>query len=214
MCLDDQMLSEYIDDELTEPWKSQVMEHLEWCESCKSRYNELESLKKSMAKASLDDDVISSSQSRVLRYLDSNVIGKSRHRILQSIGNFFNKKILVPACAVAITFCFCLIIFNSPKENDIIVAQDNVPSLSLDNVIQVRSSDNYTTSQTLSDYSLEEILQYLDDSGYDVTLRNKSVSAVEFSQSEKEFASKTITPENQGFTLPSNGFPFTFNFPF
>lgn len=185
MCLDDQIISEYIDGELDEPWKSQVMEHLSWCESCKSRYNDIKSLQESIKGSVLDDDAISRSSKRVMRYMESNVIDKPKHTYIQKIRNFFSKKVVMPICAAALTFCFCMIIFNGSPEDGALIVDTPSVSLNIDNVVPVRTSDNFTTSQTLKDYSLEDIIKYLDDSGYDVTISPKVLSPIEMEHDNK-----------------------------
>lgn len=185
MCLDDQMLSEYADNELTEPWKAQVMEHLNWCEACKTRYEKIQSIKESMNNAVLDDSTIEYSQKRVMKYLNTNVINKPKHKYLQLIKDFFSKKLVLSVCSAAVTFCFCMIIFNGTLNNkDTIIKNNSVP-LVMENIVPVRTSDNYTTSKTLKDYSLEEIIKYLDDSGYDVTISPKVLSPIEMEHDNK-----------------------------
>lgn len=178
MCVDDQILSAYIDGELSEPWKSQIDEHLEWCEACKKRLTDLKEVHSVVSNAVLEDGAVGLSQNRVMRYLNANVLNKEKHTWLQKLHKIVSKKILLPICSAALTFCFCLIIFTSPEKVTEITHVDNVPSLSIENITPVRLTDNYTTSQSLSNYSLEDIMEYLDKSGYDVTVKTKAITPI------------------------------------
>lgn len=188
MCLDDQILSEYIDNELIEPWKSQVIEHLNWCEACRSRYEKIKSVNESIGEAALDDDSIKYAQKRIMRYLESNVMDKPEHKYIRRIKDFFKNRIVMPICATIITFCFCMIVFNHLADNNI--PMNTTTQISTDRVIPVRASDNHTTSKTLRDYSLEDIIKHLDESGYDVTISPKVLTPIK-SPSDEE---KTISP--------------------
>ena len=178
MCLDDQIISEYIDGELSEPWKSQLEEHLDWCESCKSRLRSLEAIKADMKESALEDSQVGYSQNRVMRYINANVLNQPKHTLLQKVHNFVSKRVFLPICTAVVTFCFCLIVFTSPEKVEEIVPTVGIPSLSIESITPVRLSDNYTTSQSLENYSIDEILRYLDDSGYDVTISVKSIKPI------------------------------------
>ena len=178
MCVDDQILSSYIDGELSEPWRTQVEEHLDWCEACKSRYETIKAIHDKMKNAVLDDSSIGYSQNRVMRYLNANVLNKEKHTWLQKLHKIVSKKVLLPICSAALTFCFCLIFFHTPNEVNDLSVENPAPTLSIENIVPVRLSDNYTTTQSLENYSLEEILKYLDDSGYDVSISVKSISPI------------------------------------
>ena len=58
MCLDDQILSTYLDNELSEPWKSQVEEHLGNCPSCRTRFQNLMKISDTVRAAGLTDEEI------------------------------------------------------------------------------------------------------------------------------------------------------------
>lgn len=179
MCVDDQILSAYIDGELSEPWRTQIDEHLEWCEACKKRLEDLKKVHNVVSNAVLDDSSIGLSQNRVMRYLNANVLNKEKHTWLQKLHKIVSKKVLLPICSAALTFCFCLIIFTSPEKVNEIAPIENTPSLTIENITPVRLTDNYTTNETLDKYSLDDILRYLDESGYDVSIRVKSINPIE-----------------------------------
>lgn len=177
MCLDDQILSCYVDGELEEPWKSQVEEHLVWCNSCSKRLEELKSLHKIVNDAVLSDNVIDNSKERVSIFLEKNVLHKKSISIKQKISNFFRNRIVVPALSVCVTFCVCLFIFNQKEPSKIM--SPIVPSaVNMENIVPVRASDNYSTSQSLKNYSLEEIIKYLDSCGYDVSIKLKVIEPI------------------------------------
>lgn len=48
MCLDDQILNTYLDGELGEPWKTQVIEHLNYCVACNTRLEQLKRLRETL----------------------------------------------------------------------------------------------------------------------------------------------------------------------
>lgn len=197
MCVDDQILSSYIDGELSEPWKSQIEEHLEWCEACRIRYEKLKKLNEITKSAVLDDSDIGLSQNRVMKYLNANVINKEKHTWLQKLHKIVSKKVLLPICSAALTFCFCLIVFTSPEKVNEIAPETISPNLSIESITPVRTSDNYTTTNTLSKYSLEEIIQYLDSEGYDVTVTYKPLIGLNI----EEEVHKTIEPSYIPFSI-------------
>lgn len=202
MCPDEQILNEYIDGELESPWKDQIEEHLDWCEGCKKRLETIKSIRKVVQNSVLSDKNIEYSQDRVMRYLNANVLNKEKHTWLQKLHKIVSKKVLLPICSAAVTFCFCLIIFNTGGNKDIISVQETPSVLSIENITAVRSSDSYTTTKSLNDYSLEDIIQHLDKMGYDVTISNKGIVPLDYE--EKESSVLVIYPPD---------IPFTFNYP-
>lgn len=206
MCVDDQILSAYIDGELSEPWKTQIEEHLEWCEACKKRLADLKEVHDVVNNAVLDDSSIGLSQNRVMRYLNANVLNKEKHTWLQKLHKIVSKKVLLPICSAALTFCFCLIIFTSPEKVTEITHVDNVPSLSIENITPVRLTDNYTTSETLDKYSLDEILKYLDEKGYDVSISVKSIKPLNDGKViKREYDESFIFPKLNLFKFNPDG---------
>ena len=206
MCVDDQILSAYIDGELSEPWKSQIEEHLEWCEACKKRLADIKEVHNVVSNAVLEDDVVGLSQNRVMRYLNANVLNKEKYTWKQKLHNFVSKKVLLPICSAALTFCFCLIIFTSPDKVNEIAPIDNEPSLAIENITPVRLTDNYTTSETLDKYSLDEILKYLDEKGYDVSISVKSIKPLTDGKViKREYDESFIFPKLNVFKFNPDG---------
>ena len=219
MCLNDEIISEYIDGELQDPWKTQLEEHLDWCTACKQRYDELMSVKTRMADSVLEEDDIKSRQDRVLRYITANVLHKkSKFKLfVEKIENLIKmplKRIAVPALAAGLTFCFCLIFFNQSQTNEIINPSNIDTSISIENITPVRLTDNYTTQETLDKYSLDDILKYLDESGYDVSISVKSIKPIEQGEVIKNDYKSLLTinpPVPAGFQFGlSNKSYFTF----
>ena len=69
MCVDDELLNTYLDDELQEPWKTQVQEHLSYCNACRQRLEQLRSLHQTLYDARLRDSDIKSSRGSGIRVL-------------------------------------------------------------------------------------------------------------------------------------------------
>ncbi|MDD4574620.1 MAG: zf-HC2 domain-containing protein, partial [Sphaerochaeta sp.] len=59
MCVDDELLNTYLDGELDEPWRTQVEEHLGYCNACRQRLDQLRQLQQRIASAVLSDEDIS-----------------------------------------------------------------------------------------------------------------------------------------------------------
>ena len=78
MCLDDQILNTYLDNELAEPWKSQVEEHLSYCSSCRTRYQNLLKISDAVKSAELTADEIQPHQDRVLSMIEKNYLSKGK----------------------------------------------------------------------------------------------------------------------------------------
>ena len=213
MCVDDQILNSYIDGELSEPWKSQIEEHLEWCEACRIRYANLKKISEVTQKAVLEDSDIGFSQNRVMKYLNANVINKPKHTFLQKVRNLFRNKVFLPAFTAVASFCFCLIIFSSPDKVTQISPEVTAPPLSIENVTQVRSTDNYTTSNSLNKYSLEEIIQYLDSEGYDVTVTYKPLIGLNLEEEVHKTFEPTFIPYSISYQILRGDFdPYLFTF--
>ena len=82
MCVDDQLLNTYLDNELLEPWKTQVEEHLSYCNACKLRLSQLEEIQSRLASATLSDEEIAPSMERVLTYFEKNRFSEQSNRHL------------------------------------------------------------------------------------------------------------------------------------
>lgn len=193
MCLDDQMLSSYLDGELEEPWKSQVEAHLDWCKACQVRLENLKNLENKVKDASLSQSEIETRKERVMALLDKNVLNKTSHTWWGKLKDFVKSHVFVPIGATAAaTFCVCLILFTPSVKGDTIPYIQG-PFMNINDITPVRASDNYTTEKSLSSYSLEDILKYLDSMGYDVQLRLKNIIPI---LNEQELDSMTEEAED------------------
>lgn len=181
MCIDDQMLNTYLDGELAEPWRTQVEEHLSYCQVCKSRFDSLAKVKKTVQTSGLTDGEISDSKAKVLRFLEQNYLEKK-----QKV-TFMKKRVSISAPAfVAFAAAFVIVFVGAlfvAGGNGKSVSEQLVPGrlVSLDerNVTQVRATDNSTTGKALESYSLEDILKNLDARGYDVDIRLKGIVPID-----------------------------------
>ncbi len=206
MCLDDQILNTYIDNELTEPWKSQVEEHLSYCPSCRARYQNLVSLSNAVKAAELTDEEIQPRQDRVLAMIEKNYLNKkSKKSFLHKTFKLTAPQMLGVAAAFVVVFVGSWAIFgnNGSGDGTILLPEVNT-TIELDNIKQTRLSDNATTSKSLESYSLEEILKNLDSRGYDVDIRLKSIQPLSLDKLGTEV--KVIARiKEKGIVITSDG---------
>ncbi|MBQ7644541.1 MAG: zf-HC2 domain-containing protein [Spirochaetales bacterium] len=206
MCLDDQILNTYLDGELTEPWKSQVEEHLSYCPSCRTRYQNLLSIKGAMKNAELSDEEIQPRMDRVLSMIEKNHLSKKKgNSFLRKTFKLTAPQLLGVAAAFVVVFVGSWAVFggNGSSDNAIPLPDVNT-SIDLTNITQTRSTDNATTSKSLENYSLDEILKNLDARGYDVDIRLKSIQplSLEKISSDVRVIAKV---KDKGITITSDG---------
>lgn len=177
MCLDDALLNSYLDDELLEPWKTQVEEHLSYCNGCQMRLEQLKALNDKMKSATICDDEIAMRAERVMTFFDKNRFNKPKKQ------NIFRRKIqlnLVPAlitsaAAFVVVFIGSFVLFGTnSKQTSEILPEVMLPIES--SQVQQVSNDKVNS---LDDFSLSEIIHYLDSQGYAVTLEVKTVDPLE-----------------------------------
>lgn len=175
MCIDDQMLSCYMDGELKEPYLTQVKEHLEHCAACRSRLEELKSLSEKIKDACIGNEDLLRNKDKIYSLLDSKFFESKRKR------SFFRRRIelgmpslITAAAAVIFIFVGGFMFFGSNQGQ----TEEILPSFSVNadpqNVQFVSSKGS-----SLDDYTLEEILQYLDQKGYQVDVSIKGLSPIE-----------------------------------
>ncbi|MFA6845049.1 MAG: zf-HC2 domain-containing protein [Sphaerochaetaceae bacterium] len=176
MCVDDELLNTYLDGELQEPWRTQVEQHLSYCNACKGRLEHLRALDAKLRAADLTDEDIRSHKDRVMSYFEK--------------GRFSNKKLslfkrrvqvrLVPAlltsaAAFVVVFIGAFVLFgtNSGQTEQILpgVAVP-VDSANVRQISEIKPA-------TLDNFTLEQIVQYLDAKGYAVKLELKAVTPIE-----------------------------------
>ena len=178
MCVDDELLSTYLDGELEEPWRTQVEEHIGYCNACRQRLEQLKQLHERVVDAVLSDGDIQFRQDRVLAFFE-----KSRFPSGNKKMHIFRKKVqvkLVPAlittaAAFVVVFIGAFVLFGTNADQ----GQDILPGVATPidsaNVRQVSDMQ----SVTLDSFSLEQIVQHLDAMGYAVKLEVKAVKPLE-----------------------------------
>ncbi len=173
MCVDDELLSAYLDGELQEPWRTQVEQHLQYCKACASRFLQLKELQSFLVKDGVSPEEIARRQARVLSFFE-----KSRFTQTKRV-SLFRKTIevkLVPAilssaAAFVVVFVGAFVVFgtnSSQNEPFLAPATNQLGGGSVRQVSEVRPAG-------LDAYSVDEIVSYLSEKGYDVNLTLKSV---------------------------------------
>ncbi len=178
MCLDDQILNTYLDGELVEPWKTQVIEHLKYCSACSSRYEQLKAVHSMVSSSRLTDDQVDQSKDKIYTYLENRYLKKEKKiKFLHRDFRVKSSAVIGVAAAFVLMFVGALTL-NSPTlaEENLIIPQ--VVDAQDEGMMQVRATENLAASQVLSNLSLEEILSYLDSKGYEVDLKLKSVTVL------------------------------------
>ncbi|MBQ3696667.1 MAG: zf-HC2 domain-containing protein [Spirochaetales bacterium] len=207
MCLDDQILNTYLDNELAEPWKSQVEEHLSYCSSCRTRYQNLLKISDAVKSAELTADEIQPHQDRVLSMIEKNYLskGKGKKSFLHRTFKLSAPQMIGVAAAFVVVFVGSWAVFghNNATDSTILLPDVNT-TIDLNNITQTRSTDNAATSKSLENYSLDEILKNLDARGYDVDIRLKSIQPLSLEKMSSEV--KVIAKiESKGITITSDG---------
>jgi len=191
MCLDDQILNTYLDGELSEPWKTQVEEHLSYCVACKERLNRLKKLQEMVCGAQLTEEEIAPRQEKVLSFMEKNYFTKKKPSIM-------HKKIKVSfggmlGIAAAFTLIFATAIWGGQGDS-----QEFIPNTGINTDINENNVSMVSVRepqiQTLDDYTLEEILTNLDERGYTVDLHVKGVKLVEFDDTGDLSGTDSNTP--------------------
>ncbi|MCR4676782.1 MAG: hypothetical protein K5634_06095 [Sphaerochaetaceae bacterium] len=179
MCLDDQILNTYLDGELEEPWKSQVEEHLSYCTSCKIRYNSLKKIKETVKSAALTQEEIQPHQDRVLAMIEKNYLNKpAKKKFLGKEIKFTVPQFMGVAAAFVIVFAGAFSLFGNREASSIPLPDVN-NTINLEKITPVKGTEVTTQSKTLDDYTLDEILKYLDGKGYSVDIHLKSIQPIE-----------------------------------
>ncbi len=175
MCIDEQLLSSYLDGELGEPFKSQTEEHLSYCSACRKRLERLEQLDESVKGASPSDEELSAHKDQCFEKLEKKYFSSD------SKVSFFRRKfemgipsMITAAAAVVVVFIGGFVLFGTSRgQTSEILPSFAVPADS-ENIRFVSG-----TGQGLDAYSLEEILKYLDNKGYNVDISIKGIKPLE-----------------------------------
>jgi len=176
MCIDEQLLSAYLDGELSEPYKTQTEEHLEHCQACRNRLEKMTKLSEMLAGATLSDEELNGRMETSLniierKYFDGN--GKKvsffRRRIEMSLSGM-----VTAAAAVVVVFMGGAMMLGGDSGE----SSEIVPSFSS----RASSENVHFVSQkreSLDNYSLDEIMKYLDSKGYEVRISIKGLSPID-----------------------------------
>ncbi|MCR5761498.1 MAG: hypothetical protein K6F82_05850 [Sphaerochaetaceae bacterium] len=195
MCLDDQILNTYLDGELEEPWKSQVEEHLSYCTSCKIRYNSLKKLRDTVKSAALTQEEIQGSQDRVLAMLEKNYLNKpAKKKFMGKEIKFTVPQFMGVAAAFVIVFAGALSLFGNRSASSIPLPDVN-SSINLENITPVKATETSVTKKTLDDFTLDEILKYLDGKGYSVDIHLKSIQPIDPAVEETVVVEEPVAEE-------------------
>ena len=177
MCIDEALLSTYLDGELKEPYKSQTEEHLSHCAACRARLEKLKALGQLLEADSIDEVELSRAKEKTAGILEGKFFvegGKKpsflRRRIEMGLGSM-----VTAAAGLVVVFIGGFVLFGtSPEQTSEIIPSYTVQADS-QNVRFVSDQE----ARGLDGYSLEEILSYLDSKGYNVDISIKGIQPIE-----------------------------------
>ena len=177
MCVDDELLSTYLDGELAEPWKTQVSEHLQYCLACRLRLGQLKALHERLQSVALTTEEMAQSKDRVLAFFE-----ETKFPTADQKRSFWRRKIemkVAPAILTAAAFVIVVIgsfVFfspNTPQGQEILPGV--VAPIDSEHIRQVTD----VSKPNLGMFSLEQIIQHLDSLGYSVKIEMKAVTPIE-----------------------------------
>ncbi|MFA5448471.1 MAG: zf-HC2 domain-containing protein [Sphaerochaeta sp.] len=177
MCVDDELLSTFLDGELTEPWKTQVAEHLGYCSACRTRLSQLQQLSERLTSVTLTEDEMAASKDRVLAFFETTKFPTATDKV-PFLKRRFELKLapaLLSAAAFVVVVVGAFVFFspNSPHGQEILPGV--VAPIDSEHIRQVTD----LPKPTLDMFSLEQIIQHLDAMGYAVKLEVKAVTPIE-----------------------------------
>lgn len=187
MCLDDQILNTYLDGELSEPWKTQVKEHLSYCSACNTRFQQLTRLHNTLWEARLEESEIEKKQEHILQFMDKNYLEKRKKIGLLRRQVHMKMPVLISAAAVFVLLFVGSFFLRDTKQFDTVELIPTLHPTSSGAVMQVRATEGIATTQILESISLEEILRYLHAKGYQVDLRFKGIEVFGTIQESEPF---------------------------
>ncbi len=172
MCIDDQMLSSYLDGELKEPFKSEVSEHLSYCQACRERLNDFKNISDKVKSLKVDESVLKRNKDKIFSLLEDKYFNSNEKK------SFFRRKIemslpslITAAAAVIFIFVGGFMFFGSNAAQ----TEQILPSFSVHANSENVQFVSQRTRGSLDQYSLDEIVSYLDGLGYDVEITLKNV---------------------------------------
>ena len=167
MCIDEYILSAYVDGELGEVQSSGIKEHLEICSTCRKKVNFFETVRNQLKNSDID----------VNKFVQGNVWARLVHSTSTSenLGFWQRKFILSPSFMISISFVFLAVIgiglfmvdsdknnmLNSAKNFESTFYSEDIPiEIPIDNIENVLAYFN------ISDEPLEVFIQLPDASDF------------------------------------------------
>ena len=174
MCIDAQMLSAYLDGELKEPYRTQVEEHLAHCPACRKHIDDMKAVGERMRACDYKDDLLTRKKDDIFSMLDRKYFQDGRKvSFIRRRFEISMPSLVTAAAAVVFIFIGGVMFFGPSAEQ----TEDILPSFA----VQADSSNiRYVSDEaTLDNFTLEEILRYLDDKGYNVDISLKGLQPLE-----------------------------------
>ncbi len=189
MCLDDQVLSSYIDGELQEPWKTQVEEHISHCKECRERYEEFARMDQTLFETRLRNDEFSMQQQRVWKYLEKTCMPaqpkKFRHKRIA-----FSAPAFAAAAAALVLLLGANVFLLRGLGSSGSSGEFQIPTLTAqsegnglingngaeDSLISVSARTHITSSIAPQELTVEELLVLLEQKGFEVELKRADSS--------------------------------------
>lgn len=176
MCIDEALLTSYMDGELKEPYRTQTEEHLAHCPACRARLQRLEGISSLLRRDEMDEAEVDKAEKETALLLERKFFSKDgrkpgffRRRIEMGLGSM-----ITAAAGLVVVFIGGFVLFGTSSEQ----TSEIIPSYT----IQADSQNVHfvsTQERGLDGYSLEEILSYLDSKGYDVDISIKGLQPIE-----------------------------------
>ncbi|MCK9549014.1 MAG: zf-HC2 domain-containing protein [Sphaerochaeta sp.] len=177
MCVDDELLSTYLDGELGEPWRTQVGEHLQYCAACRGRLGQLEALHHRLQSVALTDSEMKGSKERVMAFFEATKFPapeQKRHLWRRTFELKLGPTLLSAAAFVVVVIgAFILFSPDTPQGQEILPGV--VAPIDSEHIRQVTD----LAKPDLGMFSLEQIIQHLDALGYSVKIEMKAVTPIE-----------------------------------
>lgn len=207
MCLDDQVLSSYIDGELQEPWKTQVEEHISHCKECRERYEEFARMDQTLFETRLSNDEFSMQQQRVWKYLEKTCMPaqpkKFRHK---RIG--FSAPAFAAAAAALVLLLGANVFLLTGLGTSGSADEFQIPTLTAqsegsglingngeeDSMISVSARTHRTSSIAPQELTVEELLVLLEQKGFEVELKRADAAAPVQSYGSSPAAQQELSP--------------------
>ena len=178
MCIDAQMLSAYLDGELQEPYRTQVEEHLEHCPACRRHLEDMRSLGERIRRSDYPEAMLERRKDEMFGMLDKKYFQNGRK--ISFVRRRFEvsmPSLVTAAAAVVFIFIGGFMFFGTSEEQ----TGNILPSFA----VQAGSGNVHYVSDeaSLDNFTLEEILRYLDEKGYNVDISLKGLQPLDVTPS-------------------------------